>query len=165
MNKKSEMFWTILLLIATPCKPGTVCTFQTGSMPVTVLLWRKMDQSVQLCPFYWHITTFSWSKTALSPTRQHLLVAFEASVGDILQRSSVWKGTSVQGRIITPYCTTSKTAWWYTETPLALLHQWCFYIFLYRTALLLSFLGVCRQVDETFTLKGVLIYSKGRSIW
>lgn len=106
------------------------------------------DGSIQLCPFYWHITmlTFSWSKQHYVPHGLHLLVAFEGSVDDrssvwFLLHPHLWKGTSVQGHI-TPYCTTSKVAW--QQKPMVLLHQWCVndvFTFLYRTALL-SFLGL-----------------------
>lgn len=59
-------------------------------------------------------------------------------------QSPQWNGTSGQ---ITPYCTTSKTAWEHRH--MALLHRWCFYL-LYKTALR-SFVGLWQLVSETFT--------------
>lgn len=141
-----------------------VCTFKTGA-PVTVLSGEG-NGSVQRCPFYWHITTltFSWSKLHYVPHGLHLLLAFEASVDDIYREAlhdSPYTPTCEMRLLLqgqkTPYCTTSKMAWRHKH--MALLHQRCFYIFVSNCSRASWYL---QSGWWNFTLKeaNVLIYSK-----
>lgn len=140
----------------TPCKPSTVCTFTTGYVPVMVL---SEEEDTWICPtmpisLTYHNVNFLLIETALCPTRATPLSGIGGICGWHWQRSSVWfflhphlwKGTSVQGHT-TPYCTTSKTAWQHKHT--ALLHRWCFYIFVQNCTV--ELLGTCSRVDQTFT--------------
>lgn len=133
-----------------------VCTFKTGA-PVTVLSGEG-NGSVQRCPFYWHITTltFSWSKLHYVPHGLHLLLAFEASVDDIYREAlhdSPYTPTCEMRLLLqgqkTPHCTTSKMAWRHKH--MALLHQRCFYIFVSNCTV--ELLGTCSLVDETLLWK------------
>lgn len=127
MNKKSETLrtWTFI-----HCKPSTVTT---GPVPVMVFS-DGGNWWISPCG----ISQILLIKTALCPTPLSGIWSIRQSFLRFFSHLHLWKGTSAQRHKI-PYCTTSKVAWQHKH--MALSHQWCFYIFLYRTALL-SFSGL-----------------------
>lgn len=77
MNKNNEILWTLTLTFTCwprhPANPEQFVPSQLVLCQLWCSLRGKTDGSVQLCPFYWHITTFSWSKQHYVPLGLHLL--------------------------------------------------------------------------------------------
>lgn len=133
MNKKSEMLLTITLVNYDTVQTQNSLYLWNWSSVSYGAFWGGNKRICQTMPILltYHNVNFFLTEIAWCPTR----VAFEASVGDIC-REALYDSHYILTcekrhwcRATSPhnYCTTSKMAWQHTHV--ALLHQWCFYIF------------------------------------
>lgn len=104
MNKNGELWLNML-----PCKSSTACTFETDAVSVMVLSAGETGGSIKLCPFP-HIS-LCYLSAYQNSMMFNMRDRYWGICGRHLQRCPVWfpspphvwKGTSVQGHITSPY--------------------------------------------------------------